>query len=48
MEYVLESLVVQQKGRLVAMVHLNMDEIEARFKQAKEEAVLKFNTRVDA
>ncbi|WP_320168360.1 AMP-binding protein [Mangrovibacterium marinum] len=47
MEYVLESLVVQQKGRLVAMVHLNMEEIEARFKQAKEEAVLKFNSRVD-
>lgn len=47
MEYVLESLVVQQKGRLVAMVHLNMDEIEIRFKQAKEEAVLKFNTKVD-
>ncbi len=47
MEYVLESLVVQQKGRLVAMVHLNMEEIEARFQQAKEEAVLKFNAKVD-
>jgi long-chain acyl-CoA synthetase len=47
MEYVLESLVVQQKGRLVAMVHLNMEEIEKRFKQAKEEAVQKINARVD-
>ena len=47
MEYVLESLVVEQKGRLVAMVHLNMDEIETRFKQAKEEAVQKFNAKVD-
>lgn len=47
MEYVMESLVVQQKGRLVAMVHLNMEEIETRFKQAKEEAVQKFNTKVD-
>ena len=47
MEYVLESLVVQQKGRIVAMVHLNMDEIEQRFKQMKEEAVQKFNARVD-
>lgn len=47
MEYVLESLVVQQKGRLVAMVHLNMDEVETRFKQAKEEAVQKFNLKVD-
>jgi len=47
MEYVLESLVVQQKGRLVAMVHLNMEEIEQRFKQVKEEAMHKFNTSVD-
>jgi len=47
MEYVLESLVVQQKGRLVAMVHLNMEEIEQRFMQMKEEAVQKFNIRVD-
>ncbi len=47
MEYVLESLVVQQKGRLVAMVHLNMEEIEQRFKQLKEEAVQKVHARVD-
>ncbi len=47
MEYVLESLVVQQKGRLVAMVHLNMEEIEQRFKQLKEEAVQKVHTKVD-
>ncbi|MGV8091552.1 MAG: AMP-binding protein [Mangrovibacterium sp.] len=47
MEYVLESLVVQKKGRLVAMVHLNMEEIEQRFKQLKEEAVQKFNIRID-
>lgn len=54
MEYVLESLVVQQKGRLVAMVHLNMEEIEKRFTQLKEEAaqmrdeaIQKINIRVD-
>lgn len=54
MEYVLESLVVQQKGRLVAMVHLNMEEIEKRFMQMKEdaahmrdEAIQKINIRVD-
>ena len=47
MEYVLESLVVEQKGRLVAMVHLNMEEIEQRLRQLKEEAVLKVNSRVD-
>ena len=47
MEYVLESLVVQQKGRLVAMVHLNMEEIEQRFKQLKDEAVQIVNAKVD-
>ena len=47
MEYVMESLVVQQKGRLVAMVHLNMEEIEQRFNQVKKEAMHKFNTSVD-
>lgn len=50
MEYVLESLVVQQKGRLVAMVHLNMEEIEQRMKHIREmhdEAVQKINTQVD-
>ncbi|MGD9929102.1 MAG: AMP-binding protein [Mangrovibacterium sp.] len=50
MEYVLESLVVQQKGRLVAMVHLNMEEIEQRMKHLREmhdEAVQKINGRVD-
>ncbi len=47
MEYVLESLVVEQKGRLVAMVHLNMEEIEASFQKLKEEAIHKFNATVD-
>jgi len=47
MEYVLESLVVEKKGRLVAMVHLNMEEIEQRVKQLKEEAVSKVNSRID-
>ena len=37
--YVLESLVTQSKGRLVAMVHLNYEEIEAQFAHLKEEAI---------
>jgi long-chain acyl-CoA synthetase len=36
-EFVLESLVVEEKGRLVAMVHLNMDELEAKYKNMKVE-----------
>lgn len=47
MEYVLESLVVEQKGRLVAMVHLNAEELEKRFKMIKEEAVNLFNDKAD-
>lgn len=47
MEYVLESLVVEQKGRLVALVHLNMDEIEQGLKQLKVNAINKISTQVD-
>uniref|UniRef100_UPI0032168816 AMP-binding protein n=1 Tax=uncultured Draconibacterium sp. TaxID=1573823 RepID=UPI0032168816 len=38
MRFVLESLVVEKKGKLVAMIHLNMEEIEENFKHMKEEA----------
>ncbi|MFV0366224.1 MAG: AMP-binding protein [Mangrovibacterium sp.] len=42
-DFVLESLVLQQKGRLVAMVHLNLEEIEAKYTQLKEDV----NVKVD-
>jgi long-chain acyl-CoA synthetase len=35
--YVVESLVVEQKGRLVAMVHLNRDELEQRYHHLRDE-----------
>ena len=38
MRFVLESLVIEKKGKLVAMIHLNMDEIESHFKHLKAEA----------
>lgn len=38
MRFVLESLVIEKKGKLVAMVHLNMEEVEQHFKHLKEEA----------
>jgi long-chain acyl-CoA synthetase len=38
MRFVLESLVVEKKGKLVAMIHLNMEEIESNFKNMKSEA----------
>jgi long-chain acyl-CoA synthetase len=33
--FVLESLVVQQKGKLVALVHLNMEEMEKKYQYLK-------------
>ncbi len=38
MRFVLESLVVEKKGKLVAMVHLNREEIDLHFKNLKAEA----------
>ncbi len=38
MRFVLESLVVEKKGKLVAMIHLNMEEVEQNFKYLKAEA----------
>jgi long-chain acyl-CoA synthetase len=35
--YVVESVVVEQKGRLVAMVHLNRDELEQRYHQLRDD-----------
>ena len=38
MRYVMESLVIEKKGKLVAMIHLNMEEIEQNFKVMKSDA----------
>ena len=38
MRFVLESLVIEKKGKLVAMIHLNMEEIEQNFRNMKTEA----------
>lgn len=36
-KHVAESLVIQQKGKLVALVHFNREEIEQQYKHVKEE-----------
>ncbi len=36
-KHVAESLVIQQKGKLVALVHFNREEIELQYKNVKEE-----------
>lgn len=38
MRFVLESLVIEEKGKLVAMIHLNTEEIEEHFQHLKLEA----------
>ncbi|NQU54269.1 MAG: AMP-binding protein, partial [Bacteroidetes bacterium] len=38
MKFVVESLVKEEKGKLVAMIHLNMEEMEENFKHLKLEA----------
>jgi long-chain acyl-CoA synthetase len=35
--HVIESLVVEKKGKLVAMVHLNIEELQSRYRQMKKE-----------
>lgn len=47
MEYVVESLVVEQKGRLVALVHLNMEELEKKYQNMKTEAVSYLNEKIE-
>jgi len=37
MNHVIESVVVQKKGKLVAMVHLNMEELEEKYNQLRKE-----------
>jgi long-chain acyl-CoA synthetase len=44
---VIESVVVQKKGKLVAMVHLNMDELEAKYNQLKKEYSEKAGEMID-
>lgn len=43
--FVVESLVVQQKGKLVAMVHLNMEELEKKYQHLKEDMSEKYEEK---
>jgi long-chain acyl-CoA synthetase len=46
-KYVLESVVVQKKGKLVAMVHFNMEELQNKFSNLKEQANQLIDTYLD-
>jgi len=43
--FVVESLVVQQKGKLVAYVHLNMDELEKKYQILKQDMSDKYEEK---
>jgi long-chain acyl-CoA synthetase len=36
--HVVESLVIEKKGKLVALVHINMEELEKKYQHLKDEA----------
>jgi long-chain acyl-CoA synthetase len=42
---VFESRVVQQKGKLVALVHLNMEELEKKYKNLKQDMTRQFENK---
>jgi len=43
--FVIESLVIQQKGKLVAYVHLNMEELEKKYHHMKEDMSRQFEDK---
>ena len=43
--FVVESLVVQEKGKLVAMVHINMEELEKKYLHLKQDMAEKFDEK---
>jgi long-chain acyl-CoA synthetase len=45
--HVIESLVVQQKGKLVAMVHINTEELQAKYHSMKKEYSEKAEQMID-
>jgi long-chain acyl-CoA synthetase len=43
--FVVESLVIEQKGKLVAYVHLNMEELEKKYQHLKEDMSRQFEEK---
>ncbi|NQV03353.1 MAG: long-chain fatty acid--CoA ligase, partial [Bacteroidia bacterium] len=46
-KHVAESLVIEQKGKLVALVHFNKDEIEERYLHMKQEVTSYVEHRIE-
>jgi long-chain acyl-CoA synthetase len=45
--FVVESLVVQQKGKLVALVHFNMEEIELKYRNLKQDMTKQLEDNIE-
>ncbi len=45
--FVVESLVVQQKGKLVALVHINREELEKKYQNFKDDMTRQLEDKVD-
>jgi long-chain acyl-CoA synthetase len=45
--FVVESLVVQQQGKLVALVHINMEELEKKYQSLKEDVSRQVEDKVN-
>jgi long-chain acyl-CoA synthetase len=45
--FVVDSLVVQQKGKLVALVHINMEELEKKYQIIKQDVSKQIEEKVD-
>ncbi len=45
--YVVESLVIQQKGKLVAYVHFNMEELEKKYQSLKQDVTRQFGEKTE-
>jgi long-chain acyl-CoA synthetase len=43
--FVVESLVIQQKGKLVALVHLNIEELEKKYLHLKQDMTEKYEEK---
>lgn len=46
-KFVAESLVIQQKGKLVALVHMNMEELEKKYQTFKEDMTKQVEVKMD-
>jgi long-chain acyl-CoA synthetase len=45
--FVVESLVIQQKGKLVALVHINMEELEKKYQTFKDDMTKQVEGKMD-